>query len=83
MYDFERGAKKLTKKVRKGYEAATEKVGEVVEDTRERISEIDLGESMDNVRDLVRKHPGKAMLITAAAGFMLASVIGRARRRDS
>ncbi|HKO98916.1 MAG TPA: DUF883 C-terminal domain-containing protein [Pyrinomonadaceae bacterium] len=56
----------------------TDKVG-VVGDKIKELQNADLGEIAENAKDYARKNPGKAILISAAAGLLVGLII-RGRR---
>jgi ElaB/YqjD/DUF883 family membrane-anchored ribosome-binding protein len=51
----------------------------VVGDKLKELQNADLGEIAENAKDYARKHPGQAILISAAAGLLLGLII-RGRR---
>ena len=66
---------------RAGLEGVADRVEGTLGEARQRVDELadtTLGGVRTEVTNLVKKHPGKALLISFAAGFLLASV----RRRD-
>ena len=60
------------------YSAASEKVRDKYNTVREKVDDVDFGALADQVRSYVKSNPGKALLISVGAGF----VIGLLLRRD-
>ena len=58
---------------------ARDYVGSKYSRVREKAQEIDVPEFVDQVRAYVRSNPGKALLISVAAGFLVGLLL---RRRD-
>ena len=75
--EVRRRAEKAREAARQRYEAASEQLHHGYTRARE-----DLGGVMDDVIDYTRENPGQALLISAAAGFILGLLI-RPRHRYS
>ena len=60
------------------YERASDAMRDSYNNLREKVEDVDFGEILGQVRGYVRSHPGKALLISVAAGF----VVGLLLRRD-
>lgn len=60
------------------YERASDAMRDSYNNIREKVEDADFGEILGQVRTYVRSHPGKALLISVAAGF----VVGLLLRRD-
>ena len=50
---------------------AREFVGSKYNEMREKVDDVDFGEVTDQVRSYVRSNPGKALLISVGAGFLI------------
>lgn len=53
------------------YEEASGKVRDGYNTMRERVDDLDVGAMTDQVRAYVRSHPGKALLMSIGAGFLI------------
>jgi len=60
------------------YEAASGAVRDGYNSVREKVEDVDFGAITDQIRTYVRSNPGKALLISVGAGFL----IGLLLRRD-
>ena len=49
---------------------------------REQVEDIDFGEISDQVRNYVRSNPGKALLISVGAGFIIGLLLRRSDEED-
>ena len=49
---------------------------------RERVDDIDFGEITDQVRGYVRSNPGKALLISIGAGFLIGLLLRRSDEEE-
>ena len=67
-----------SEKVKAGYSQAREKVEEKYSDMREKLEEADYDDVMENVRTYVRSNPGKALLMSVGAGFLVGLLLRRA-----
>ena len=56
-----------SEKIRSGYSQAKEKYSDI----RDRMEQVDYGDMLDDVRTYVRSNPGKALLISVGAGFLV------------
>ena len=75
---FKRGTDRAVDRVAEAYE----KVEEVVDDAQERLEHLrekSVGDLVIDVAGLVRRHPGKALIISGFLGFVIGSAF---RRRD-
>ena len=61
----------------KAYSAASDAMKNQYNRVRERVDDVDFGEFADQVRSYVRSNPGKAMLISVAAGFIVGLLLRR------
>ncbi len=59
------------------YSAASDAVKNQYNRVRERVDDIDFGEITDQVRTYVRSNPGKALLISIGAGFLIGLLLRR------
>ena len=66
-------------RAREFYSGAKSKVGDAYGGMKERVGEVDVPELLDRVRTYVRSNPGKALLISVGAGFVMGMLL---RRRD-
>lgn len=62
------------------YAAASDAVKDKYNTVREKVDDVDFGELADQVRNYVRSNPGKALLISVGAGFLVGLLL---RRDDS
>ena len=69
---------KITEAASHAKDFVSDKVG-VVGDKLKELQNADLGELADTAKDYARKNPGQAILISAAAGFLIGLII-RGRR---
>ncbi len=60
------------------YSAASDAMRDRYNTVREKVEDVDFGAITDQVRSYVRSNPGKALLISVGAGFL----IGLLLRRD-
>ena len=80
---FDRGVdgfKRGTVRAKEGVTSAIDTVDEAVGSTREfydDLREKPLPEVVDDVTELVRRHPGKALVVAGVAGFLLGSLFSR------
>ena len=68
--------------VKDKYAQAKDKVGDTYSQVRNKVEDINYAEVSDQVRTYVRSNPGKALLISVAAGFLLGLVLRRGRDDD-
>ena len=61
------------------YEAASEAVRDQYKKARKKVDEADLGAMTDEIRSYVRSNPGKTLLVSLGAGFLIGLML---RRRD-
>ena len=73
----------------KAKEFAREKVGAASDAmknqynrVRERVDDVDFGAIADQVRSYVRSNPGKALLISVGAGFLIGLLLRRSSDED-
>jgi len=59
------------------YAAASDAVKNQYNRVREQVEDIDFGEITDQVRNYVRSNPGKALLISVGAGFLIGLLLHR------
>jgi len=64
------------------YSAASDAVKNQYNRVRERVEDIDFGEVTDQVRGYVRSNPGKALLISIGAGFLIGLLLRRSDKED-
>ena len=64
--------------VNEQYEKASSAMRDGYNTVREKVEDVDFDEILGQVRNYVRSHPGKALLISVGVGF----VIGLMLRRD-
>jgi ElaB/YqjD/DUF883 family membrane-anchored ribosome-binding protein len=62
------------------YSAASDAVRDKYNTVKEKVDDVDFGELTDQIRTYVRSNPGKALLISVGAGFLLGLLL---RRDDS
>lgn len=70
---------KISEAATQAKDFVTDKVS-VVGDKLKEIQNADLAEVAENAKDYARKNPGQAILISAAAGFLLGLVLRGTRR---
>ena len=59
------------------YSAASDAVKNQYNKVREQVEDIDFAEITDQVRNYVRSNPGKALLISIGAGFVIGLLLRR------
>lgn len=59
------------------YAAASESARKAYGTVREKVSEADFGGTLDDIRNYVRENPGKALLMSVGAGFLLGLLLRR------
>jgi len=64
------------------YSAASDAVKNQYNRVREKVDDIDFGEITDQVRGYVRSNPGKALLISIGAGFIIGLLLRRSDDED-
>ena len=64
------------------YSAASDAVKNQYNRVRERVDDIDFGEITDQVRGYVRSNPGKALLISIGAGFLIGLLLRRSEEEE-
>lgn len=64
------------------YSAASDAVKDKYNRVREKVEDIDFGEITDQVRTYVRSNPGKALLISVGAGFIIGLLLRRSDDED-
>ena len=64
------------------YSAASDAVKNQYNRVRERVDDIDFGEITDQVRGYVRSNPGKALLISIGAGFLIGLLLRRSDEEE-
>jgi ElaB/YqjD/DUF883 family membrane-anchored ribosome-binding protein len=62
------------------YAAASDAVRDKYNSVREKVDDVDFGELLNQVRNYVKSNPGKALLISVGAGFLIGLLL---RRDDS
>jgi|GEM_PF-751858 len=65
--------------VKDKYSQAKDKVGDTYSQVRSKVEDIDYAQVSDQVRAYVRSNPGKALMISVAAGFLLGLLLRRGR----
>jgi ElaB/YqjD/DUF883 family membrane-anchored ribosome-binding protein len=63
--------------VNEKYSAASDAMKDQYNRMREQVEDVDFGELADQVRSYVRSNPGKAMLISIGAGFLIGLLLRR------
>jgi ElaB/YqjD/DUF883 family membrane-anchored ribosome-binding protein len=76
---YETGSTEEPSGTRRRMDQAREYVGSKYAQAKDRAEEIDIPEMMDQVRTYVRSNPGKALLMSIGAGFLVGLLL---RRRD-
>jgi ElaB/YqjD/DUF883 family membrane-anchored ribosome-binding protein len=64
------------------YSTASDAVKNQYNRVRERVEDIDFGEITDQVRNYVRSNPGKALLISIGAGFIIGLLLRRSEDEE-
>ncbi|MCU1349057.1 MAG: hypothetical protein JWO56_2087 [Acidobacteria bacterium] len=59
------------------YAAASDAVRDKYNTVREKVDDVDFGAITDQVRSYVRSNPGKALLISVGAGFLMGLLLRR------
>jgi len=59
------------------YDAASDAMKNQYNRMRERVDDVDFGAIADQVRSYVRSNPGKALLISVGAGFLIGLLLRR------
>ena len=67
---------------REKYDAASDAMKNQYNRVRERVDDVDFGAVADQVRTYVRSNPGKALLISVAAGFLIGLLLRRGDDED-
>jgi ElaB/YqjD/DUF883 family membrane-anchored ribosome-binding protein len=77
--DYETPATGASETPKSRMDRARDYVGSKYSQAKEKAQEIDVPEFVDQIRTYVRSNPGKALLISVAAGFVIGLLL---RRRD-
>jgi ElaB/YqjD/DUF883 family membrane-anchored ribosome-binding protein len=64
------------------YSAASDAVKNQYNRVREQVEDIDFAEITDQVRNYVRSNPGKALLISIGAGFIIGLLLRRSEEDE-
>ena len=64
------------------YDAASDAMKNQYNRVRERVEDVDFGAIADQVRSYVRSNPGKALLISVGAGFLIGLLLRRGDDED-
>ena len=64
------------------YDAASDAMKNQYNRMRERVDDVDFGALADQVRSYVRSNPGKALLISVGAGFLIGLLLRRSSDED-
>jgi ElaB/YqjD/DUF883 family membrane-anchored ribosome-binding protein len=64
------------------YDAASDAMKNQYSRMRERVEDVDFGAIADQVRSYVRSNPGKALLISVGAGFLIGLLLRRGDDED-
>ena len=64
------------------YSAASDAVRDQYNRVREKVDDVDFGAVADQVRSYVRSNPGKALLISVGAGFLIGLLLRRGDDED-
>jgi ElaB/YqjD/DUF883 family membrane-anchored ribosome-binding protein len=64
------------------YAAASDAVRDKYNTVREKVDDVDFGAITDQVRSYVRSNPGKALLISVGAGFLMGLLLRRDEDED-
>ncbi|MGH9456839.1 MAG: DUF883 family protein [Thermoanaerobaculia bacterium] len=59
------------------YATARDSAKKAYGNVREKVSEAEFGETLEDVRTYVRENPGKALLMSVAAGFLIGLLLRR------
>lgn len=63
--------------VNEKYSAASDAMKDQYNRVREKVEDVDFGEITDQIRSYVRSNPGKALLISIGAGFVIGLLLRR------
>ncbi len=63
--------------VNEKYSAASDAVRDQYNRVKEKVDDVDFGAVADQVRSYVRSNPGKALLISVGAGFLIGLLLRR------
>lgn len=77
--DIEQEARDRFAELKDKYAAASENVKNRYSAIKDRVSEVDYANYLDQGRDFVRKNPGKALLISVGVGFVIGMLLRRSR----
>ena len=64
------------------YDAASDAMKDQYNRVREKVEDVDFGAIADQVRSYVRSNPGKALLISVGAGFLIGLLLRRGSDED-
>jgi ElaB/YqjD/DUF883 family membrane-anchored ribosome-binding protein len=64
------------------YDAASDAMKDQYNRMREKVEDVDFGAIADQVRSYVRSNPGKALLISVGAGFLIGLLLRRSGDED-
>jgi ElaB/YqjD/DUF883 family membrane-anchored ribosome-binding protein len=64
------------------YSAASDAMRDRYNTVREKVDDVDFGAYADQVRSYVRSNPGKALLISVGAGFLMGLLLRRDEDED-
>jgi ElaB/YqjD/DUF883 family membrane-anchored ribosome-binding protein len=64
------------------YDAASDAMKDQYNRVREKVEDVDFGAIADQVRSYVRSNPGKALLISVGAGFLIGLLLRRGGDED-
>lgn len=64
------------------YAAASGAARDTYNQMREKVEDVDFGSAADQVRSYVRSNPGKALLISIGAGFVIGLLLRRSDRDE-
>jgi ElaB/YqjD/DUF883 family membrane-anchored ribosome-binding protein len=64
------------------YDAASDAMKNQYNRMREKVDDVDFGAIADQVRSYVRSNPGKALLISVGAGFLIGLLLRRGDDED-
>ena len=67
---------------REKYDAAADAMKNQYNRVREKVDDVDFGAIADQVRSYVRSNPGKALLISVGAGFLIGLLLRRGDDED-
>lgn len=68
--------------VNEKYDAASGAARDAYNQVREKVEDVDFGNVADQVRGYVRSNPGKALLISIGAGFIIGLLLRRSGDDD-